>query len=47
MKHKATMRGDNKKPHFHCRVCGEDFKTEMAEIRHIQLVSNLSDRHLH
>lgn len=42
MQHKASMRdkrGD--KPHYHCHVCGEDFKTEYAEIKHIQQVSLL------
>lgn len=37
MAHKAAMRLKNERhPHLHCPHCGMDFKTEAAEIKHIQ-----------
>ncbi|CAM1507931.1 Fc.00g047790.m01.CDS01 [Cosmosporella sp. VM-42] len=36
LKHKDGMRQDGKLQHFHCGICGEDFKTEIAEIKHIR-----------
>ncbi|KAF4974257.1 hypothetical protein FZEAL_8819 [Fusarium zealandicum] len=37
LKHKANMRSAGKPRHVHCKFCGEDFKTQAAEIKHIQL----------
>ncbi|KAJ3509328.1 hypothetical protein NM208_g15683 [Fusarium decemcellulare] len=35
-RHKGNMRRAGKKGHVHCKFCSEDFKTEGAEIKHIQ-----------
>ncbi|KAK7432383.1 hypothetical protein QQZ08_000945 [Neonectria magnoliae] len=34
--HKGVMRRDGKPKHIHCKFCSVNFKTERAEIRHIQ-----------
>ncbi|KAI5461617.1 hypothetical protein BGZ63DRAFT_357049 [Mariannaea sp. PMI_226] len=34
--HKGIMRAAGKPKHVHCKFCSEDFKTERAEILHIQ-----------
>lgn len=36
--HKGSMRRAGKLKHIHCKFCSEDFKTERAEIKHIQEV---------
>ncbi|KAF4988602.1 hypothetical protein FDECE_14980 [Fusarium decemcellulare] len=41
-RHKGNMRRAGKKGHVHCKFCGEDFKTEGAEIKHIQQVFHIS-----
>ncbi|KID79409.1 uncharacterized protein G6M90_00g019960 [Metarhizium brunneum] len=34
-KHKEYMRGTGAESHIHCKFCGQDFKTQAAEISHI------------
>lgn len=36
VKHKAYKLKTGAKDHIHCYVCGQDFKTEVAQLRHVQ-----------
>ncbi|RCI11628.1 hypothetical protein L249_7655 [Ophiocordyceps polyrhachis-furcata BCC 54312] len=36
LKHKADMRSAGRPSHIHCKHCGQDFKTGLSEMQHIQ-----------